>query len=115
MRIVFACAAVLALAACNSEEAVEAEAVQAQVALPIEPSMPTPDQELFAATYAEACGEERTVGASLCKSRGFGTEGFVCEYAFGDDEHLRNKTIIMPDEGKWVLAEPEKTCAADAA
>ena len=115
MRAFFACAAVFALAACNSEAPVEPEAVQAQVALPIKPSMPAPDEELFAATYAEACGESQPVSGSLCKSQGFGKEGFVCEYGFGDDEYLRNETIIVPVEGKWTLAEPEKTCAADAA
>ena len=92
--IFFACAAVFALAACNSEAPVEPEAVQAQVALPIKPSMPAPDEELFAATYAEACGESQPVSGSLCKSQGFGKEGFVCEYGFGDDEYLRNETII---------------------
>ena len=115
MRPFFACAAVFALAACNSEAPVEPEAVQAQVALPIKPSMPAPDEELFAATYAEACGESQPVSGSLCKSQGFGKEGFVCEYGLGEDEYRRNTATIVPEEGKWVLAEPEKTCAADAA
>ena len=115
MRVVFACVAIFALAACNSEEPVDPEAVQAQVALPVEPSMPAPDEELFAATYAETCGEAQPVSGSMCKSQGLGKEGFVCDYGLGDDEHLRNKTTIIPVEGKWALAEPEKTCAADAA
>ena len=114
MKAVFACAALLALAACNSEEPVEPKPVQAQVALP-EPTMPAPNEELFAEAYAEACGDAQPVGASMCKSQGMGKEGFVCEYALGDDEHLRNETTIKPVEGKWALAEPEKTCAADAA
>ena len=115
MKVIFACAAVLALAACNSEEPVEPQPVQAQVVVPVEPSLPAPDEELFAATYAEACGDAKPVNTSICKSQGLGKEGFVCEYGLGDDEYLRNKTTIVPVEGKWALAEPEKTCAADAA
>jgi hypothetical protein len=116
MKSLFACVALLALAACNSEEPAEAQAAEAPVAAaPLEPSMPAPDEELFAAAYAEACGEAQPVGASMCKSQGMGKEGFICEYALGDDEHMRNETAIKPIEGKWALAEPEKTCAADAA
>jgi hypothetical protein len=115
MRAVFACAAVFALAACNSEEPAAPEPVQAQVVMPVKPTMPAPDEELFAAAYAEACGKTQPVSGSMCKSRGFGQEGFVCDYGLGDDEYLRNKTTIVPVEGKWALAEPEKTCAADAA
>ena len=115
MKVVFACAAVFALAACNSETPAEPEPVQAQVAIAAEPSMPTPNQELFAATYAEACGDAQPVNTAMCKSEGLGKEGFVCEYGLGNDKYLRNKTTIVPVEGKWALAEPEKTCAADAA
>ncbi len=115
MKAVFACAAILALAACNSEEPVEPKPAQAQVALPAEPTMPAPDEELFAAAYAEGCPSAAKVSTSLCKSQGLGKEGFICQYGLGEDEYRRNTATILPKDGKWVLAEPEKICAADAA
>jgi hypothetical protein len=115
MRVVFACAAVFALAACNSEEPDQPAPVQVQAVVPVEPSVPAPNEELFAATYAEACGDTQKVSTSVCKSEGLGKKSFICEYGLGDDEHLRNRTTIVPVEGKWTLADPENTCAADAA
>jgi len=119
MKSLFACAALLALAACNSEEAAEAPAAEAPTAAasvgPVKPSMPAPDEETFAAAYAEACTAAPKVSTSLCKSAGFGKEGFVCEYGLGDDEYRRNSATLMPEDGKWVLAEADKICAADAA
>ena len=118
MKSLFACAALLALAACNSQETTEAQAAEAPaaaVAAPIKPSMPAPDEETFAAAYAEACTAAPKVSTSLCKSAGFGKEGFVCDYGLGDDEYRRNSATLMPEDGKWVLAEAEKICAADAA
>ena len=116
MKSLIACVALLALAACNSQEPAEAHAAEAPVAAaPLKPSMPAPDEELFAAAYAEACTAGPKVSTSLCKSQGLGKEGFVCEYGLGEDEYRRNTATIVPEEGKWVLAEPEKTCAADAA
>ena len=117
MKSLFACAALLALAACNSEEAAEAPEAPAAAASvgPVEPSMPAPDEETFAAAYAEACTAGAKVSTSLCKSAGFGKEGFVCEYGLGDDEYRRNSATLMPEDGKWVLTEADKICAADAA
>ena len=120
MRSLFACAALLALAACNSQEPAEAQAAETPAAAtaaiePLKPSMPAPDEELFAAAYAEACSGAPKVSTSLCKSQGLGKEGFICEYGLGDDEYRRNTATLVPEDGKWVLAEPEKICAADAA
>jgi len=117
MKSLFACAALLALAACNSQETTEAQAAEAPpvAAAQLEPSMPAPDEETFAAAYAEACTAAPKVGTSLCKSQGFGKEGFVCNYGLGDDEYRRNTATLLPEDGKWVLAEAEKICAADAA
>ena len=120
MKSLIACAALVALAACNSHQpdeatAAEAPAAPAAAVQPVEPSMPAPDEEVFATTYAEACASAPKVSTSLCKSQGLGKEGFVCEYGLGDDEYRRNTATIVPDEGKWVLSEPEKICAADAA
>jgi len=117
MKSLFACAALLALAACNSQETTEAQAAEAPpvAAAPLKPSLPAPDEEMFAAAYAEACTAAPKVSTSLCKSAGFGKEGFVCDYGLGDDEYRRNKATLLPEDGKWVLAEAEKICAADAA
>ena len=119
MKSLFACAALVALAACNSQESTEAQAAEAPAAetalAPPEPSMAPPDEEVFATAYAEACTAAPKVSTSLCKSQGFGKEGFVCEYGLGDDEYRRNSATVVPSDGKWVLAEPEKICAADAA
>ena len=117
MKSLFACAALLALAACNSQETTEAQAAEAPAAAvaPLEPSMPAPDEETFAAAYAEACTAAPKVSTSLCKSQGFGKEGFVCEYGLGDDQYRRNTATLLPEDGKWVLAESEEICAADAA
>ena len=117
MKSLFACAALVALAACNSQETTEAQAAEAPpvAAAPLKPSMPAPDEETFAAAYAEACTAAPKVSTSLCKSAGFGKEGFVCDYGLGDDEYRRNKATLLPEDGKWVLAEAEKICAADAA
>jgi hypothetical protein len=120
MKSLFACAALVALAACNSQETAEAQAAEAPaaataVAAPLEPSMSPPDEEVFATAYAEACTAAPKVSTSLCKSAGFGKEGFVCDYGLGDDEYRRNSATLVPEDGKWVLAEAEKICAADAA
>jgi hypothetical protein len=115
MRTLFACAALVALAACNSEEPAEPAPAETQVALPVEPSMAPPDEAIFTAAHAEACPNAQPVSVAECKSRGLGKEGFICEYGLGDDEYLRNKATVVPVEREWVLAEPEKVCAADAA
>ena len=119
MRSLIACAALVALSACNSQEPTEAHAAevppQAAAIEPAKPSMPAPDEEIFASAYAEACTAAPKVSTSLCKSQGFGKEGFVCEYGLGEDEYRRNKATLVPSDGKWVLAESEKICAADAA
>ncbi|SRR5690554_5818844 len=113
MRSLLACAALVALAACNSQEPTEPAPVETQAAVAIvEPSLPTPNEEIFATVYAEACGEAPPVSTSLCRSQGFGKDGFVCEYGLGEDEHRRNKATIVPGDGEWTLDAPEKTCAA---
>ena len=113
MRTLFVCAALAALAACNSQEPAEPAPAETVAAVePVEPSLPTPDEEVFAAVYTEACGGAPEVSTSLCRSQGFGKDGFTCEYGLGDDENRRNKATIVPGDGKWTLAAPEKTCAA---
>jgi hypothetical protein len=41
-----------------------------------------------------------------------GKEGFFCEYGLGNDEYRRNTASVVPSDGKWTIAEPEKSCAA---
>ncbi len=117
MRKILVCATLAALAACNSPETAEPAPVEttAVVAPPVEPTMPPPDEAAFAAAYAEGCPGALAVSTSLCKSKGMGEEGFLCDYGLGKDEYRRNKAELLPGDGKWVLAEPEKICAADAA
>jgi len=117
MRSLFACAALLALAACSSQEPAEPAPTETAVAAvePLKPTLPAPDEGVFAATYAEACPNGQKVSTSLCKSEGLGKDGFICDYGLGDDEYRRNHATVVPGDGKWVLAEPEKICAADAA
>ena len=116
MKSFFACAALVALAACNSQEAAEPAPAETQaVAPPVEPTMPPPDEEWFAAAFAEACPDAPEVSTALCRSQGFGKEGVTCEYGLGDDEYRRNKATVVPGDGNWTFAEPEKTCAPEGA
>lgn len=113
MKKILACAALAALAACNSQEAPEPEPTETVAAAPVvEPSLPAPDEAIFAEVYAAACPEAETVSTSLCKSRGLGGEGFVCDYGLGDDEYRRNTATLLPGDGEWTLADPENSCAA---
>lgn len=116
MRVFVSCAALFVLAACGSAEPAEPAPVETQaVVAPAEPTLPPPDEETFAAAYAEACPDNKQVSTSLCKSQGLGKEGFICEYGLGNDKYRRKTAIVVPVDGKWTLAEPEKICAADAA
>jgi hypothetical protein len=116
MKPFFVGAALLALAACNSQEADEPPPAPTPVALqPIEPSMPPPDDNAFVVAYAEACPNAKQVSTALCRSQGFGKQGFICDYGLGKDEYRRNTASVVPSDGKWTIAEPEKVCAADAA
>jgi hypothetical protein len=74
--------------------------------------MPPPDQDVFAATYAEGCPKAEKVATSMCKSEGLGKDGFVCEYRLGSEDAARRTTSIIPGDGKWKLADPDTACAA---
>jgi hypothetical protein len=76
------------------------------------PSVPSPDQEVFAATYAEACPNAEKVATSMCKSEGLGKEGFVCDYRLGSEDASQRTTTITPGDGEWQLADPDAACAA---
>lgn len=115
MRTIFAFAAVATLAACGSQEPAPEPQPTASVAAALpepEPSLPAPDEAIFAETFAEACPDAPKVSTSICRSHGFGKQGFTCDYGLGDDEYRRNSLDLVPGDGKWVVAEPEKACAA---
>jgi hypothetical protein len=117
IKTIIAPAALLVLAACNSAESAE-PATPVQTSTPVAdptPTLPAPDQEIFTATFAEACPKAEKVSTALCKSQGFGKEGFVCEYGLGADQYRRNSASLVPGDGKWVLADPENACSAGKA
>ena len=116
MKKLVACLAFVTLAACGSAEPAPAPTQAAAVPAPVaSPSMPSPDQDVFAATYAEGCPTAKKVATSMCKSEGLGKDGFVCEYRLGSEDAARRTTGIIPGEGKWKLADPDTACAADNA
>ncbi len=116
MKKFVACLALATLAACGSEQPAPAPTQAAVAPAPVaSPSMPSPDQDVFAATYAEGCPKAKKVATSMCKSEGLGKDGFVCEYRLGSEDAARRTTGIIPGEGKWKLADPDTACAADNA
>ena len=114
MRLILACAALVALAACGAEEPAPEPTETAVVVPEVEPSLPAPDQATFAEAFAEACPAAKQVSTSLCRSQGLGREGFICDYGLGNDEYRRHSATLVPGDGKWVLSDPETTCAAGA-
>jgi hypothetical protein len=107
--------ALIALTACNSQEPEPVPTPTPVAVQPVEPTIPPPDMKAFAEAFAEACPGSKPVGTALCRSKGFGKEGFVCEYGLGDDEYRRNSASVVPADGKWTIAESEEICAAKAA
>jgi hypothetical protein len=114
MRMLFACTALVTLAACGSEEPAPEPAETVAVAPEVEPTLPAPDQATFTVAFAEACPTAQAVSTALCRSQGLGREGFICDYGLGNDEYRRHSATLVPGEGKWVIADPETTCAAGA-
>ncbi len=104
--------ALLLLAGCGEEPA--AQPVETQAAAPVAPATPTlppPDEEIFAATFAAACPNAEPVAISACRSMGMGETDFACEYGLGDDAVLRHDATLTPGEGEWALVDPETVCA----
>jgi hypothetical protein len=107
-----ACLALATLAACGSEQPAP-EPTQAAAPAPVaSPSMPPPDEAVFAATYAEGCPKAEKVATSMCKSEGLGKDGFICDYRLGSKDAAQRTTSITPGDGKWKLADPDNACAA---
>ena len=106
-----------ALSACGSEPAPKpAPTATATVpATPLKPTLPPPDQATFSKVFAKACPEAAKVAITSCRAEGMGATTFICEYGLGNDKYLRNTAKISQKDGAYVLDNPEKTCAADAA
>ena len=103
------------LAACGEEPAPEPAPVETPVvAAPEVPSIPAPDEKVFAATFAKTCPNAKPVKTSTCKRAGMGSPEVICQYGLGDDEYLRNTTTLVQGESEWEIADPETTCAQGA-
>ncbi len=113
MRILFVSVAVLALAACNSQQPAQPapSAAPTPTAEPT-PTLPPPDKAAFAAAYAKACPKAKKVSTAVCVSQGFGKPGFSCGFGLGDDPYQRYHANLEPGDGKWVLADPDTACSA---
>ncbi|WP_427968844.1 hypothetical protein [Altererythrobacter sp.] len=104
---------ILALAACNEEQAAEPTPAETATPEPIE-TMAAPDQALFTELHGAACPEAKPVNTAVCKRAGIGSDDVICEYGLGDDEYLRNKATLTPEDGEWALKDSETVCAAGA-
>jgi hypothetical protein len=103
--------AFLLLAGCGEEPAAQpVEEVAAPAPAPT-PSLPAPDEELFATTFAAACPDAEPVATSVCRSMGLGETDFACKYGLGEDNNLRHDARLTPGEGEWTLVDPETVCA----
>ena len=105
--------AALALGACSEQPAAEPAPVETAAPAP-EATLPAPDQALFSLIHEANCPEAKQVNTAVCKRAGITSEDVICEYGLGDDEYLRNKAVLTPGEGEWVLADSEAVCAAGA-
>ena len=109
-----ALAPVALLAACGEEPAPEPAPVETPAVVDAGPSLPPPDETVFAETYARTCPEAKPVNVSVCRRAGMGSPEVVCEFGLGDDEYLRNETTLVEGETEWEIADPETACAIGA-
>jgi len=105
----------LVLAACNAEPAPVQEPAPTVAPEPVEPSLPAPTTETFAAALAEACPKAEKVNEALCKRAGIGSSDVHCKYSIGKDKYMRHKATLTPGDGAWTLADPETICASHGA
>ncbi len=102
---------VVLLAACGSEPEPELEPVPNDaVAVALEPSLPAPNQELFATIFAETCPEAEPVSEALCR-RAMGADTVSCEFGVGEDQALRHDARLEAADGAWRLADAPAICA----
>jgi hypothetical protein len=104
------------LAGCNSEPAPAPAptATPAAAPTPVEPSLPAPDDKIFADAFAKACTKAPKVSVSTCKSAGMGSPDFICEYGLGDDEYMRQSLTLTAADGEWTVKDADTVCAESA-
>jgi hypothetical protein len=112
MRMLFATVALAALAACGSPEPEPAPVETPVAAVPEEPALPAPDEQIFSAAFAAACPSAPRVSTALCRSQGLTGDGFVCQFGLGNDEYRRNSATLVPADGEWTVADPANACDA---
>lgn len=107
---------ILALTACGQEAAPEPEPTPTETAVaePEEPSLPAPDEGVFAEVLAKACPSAKPVSTSVCKRAGFGSQDVICNYGLGEDEYLRHSATLTPGDGAWTVVDTETVCAQGA-
>ena len=104
----------LLLTACGDNDAAPEAAAATQPAAPAEPSLPPPDEAVFATAFAQACPEAEKVSQSICKANGLERDSFSCEYGLGEDEYMRYDAQLEAGVDAWAVADPETVCAQGA-
>jgi hypothetical protein len=102
--------ATLALAACGQGEP-EPAPTPTVAAAPAKPTLPPPNEELFAEVFAKTCPDAEKVATSVCKRAGMGSDTVDCQFGVGEDENLRHKASLMAENGEWKLVDAATICA----
>ena len=110
----FLVAPALLLAGCGGEPAPAPTETAAAAPTPATPTLPAPDEAVFAATFAKTCPQAPKVSVSTCKSAGMGSPDFLCQYGLGDDEYLRQKLTLTAKDGEWTVKDADAVCAEAA-
>ena len=102
------------LAGCGGEPEPVPTETPAAAPTPVQPSLPAPGAEIFAAAFAKACTAAPKVSISSCKSAGMGSPDFLCQYGLGDDEYLRQSLTLTAKDGEWTVKDADTVCAEAA-
>nr|WP_240049017.1 hypothetical protein [Parerythrobacter lutipelagi] len=104
-----------ALAACGEEPAPAPEQTESAAPAP-ESTLPAPDQAVFTELFASSCEGAEPVNTAVCR-RAMGADEAQCEFGLGEDEYMRHKANITPNDDMtaWVLSDPESICAEHGA
>jgi hypothetical protein len=112
--VLFLIAPITLLAGCNGESAPAPAETPAAAPTPVTPSLPAPDEKIFAAAFAKACPTAPKVSVSSCKSAGMGSPDFLCQYGLGDDEYLRQSLTLTAKDGEWTVKDADTVCTEAA-
>ena len=102
----------LALAACSGEPAAAPTPAASTPAPTVTPSLPAPDQALFAEAFAKACPEAKPVSTAVCRRAGLGSSEVNCQFGLGEDKYLRNEATLVAGDRAWTLEDPAAVCVA---